>query len=262
MNIDLRGMTLDEVKYHFEMCGKFERRKVPFHCILYLYYIPNDVLACFSKYLYALKQIDISFFSKIVLTNDSYLIVKPLTAFFELTNTPDIEMTSLVSSNEIKYHHPDFLRCYDASCIHRLIDFYNEGISKVQGFHDLIHFYEIPSTYIFTERNVLYELPEDYEKNLHFDDEKLACYLNDCDYPIIKYKKIQYTFYHDTSKIPFDFDPDVYRWLHIDLQHMTLEDAEYHFRHMGIKEGRTYKRDQTIIIPDYLCDHLPDWIFE
>jgi hypothetical protein len=262
MNLDLRNMTLDEVKYHYEMCGKFERRKVSFTCILYLYYIPNDVLACFSKYVYALKQIDVSGFSKIILTNDSYLIVKPLTAFFDLTCRPDIEMSSLVSSNEIEYHHPDFLRCYDASCIHRLVDFYNEGISKVQGFHDLIHFYEIPSTHIFTERNVLYELPEDYLKNLHFDDEMLSHYLNHHDYPIIKYKKIQYTYYEDTNEIPADFDPDVYKSLHIDLQHMTLEDAAYHFRYMGIKEGRTYKRDQTIIIPEYLCDHLPEWIFE
>jgi hypothetical protein len=171
-------------------------------------------------------------------------------------------MSSLVSSNEIEYHHPDFLRCYDASCIHRLVDFYNEGISKVQGFHDLIHFYEIPSTYIFTERNVLYELPEDYAKNLHFDDEMLSRYLNHHDYPIIKYKKIQYTYYSDDAIMPSDFDPDVYKSLHIDLQHMTLEDAAYHFRYMGIKEGRTYKRDQTIIIPEYLCDHLPEWIFE
>lgn len=262
MNNDLRDMTLDDIKEHYNTNAKFERRRVPFDCILYLYYIPNDVLACFSKYLYALKQIDVSGFSKIILTNDSYLIVKPLTAFFDLTNRPDIEMSSLVSSNEIEYHHPDFLRCYDASCIHRLVDFYNEGISKINCFNDLIHFYEIPSIYIFTKRNVLYEMSEDYKKNINYDDEMLSHYLNHHDYPIIKYKKLQYTYYSDDAVMPSDFDPDVYRMMYTDLQHLTLDHATDHFQRHGMKEGRTYKRDQTIIIPEYLCDHLPDWIFE
>jgi hypothetical protein len=262
MNKDLKHMSDEELDQHYKSYGKNEPRKIPFMSTIYMYYLPNDVYACFSKYRYALQNVNLSKFSKVVLTNDSYFIIKPLNRFFELANTPDIDMTALVASNEITYHYSDFLRCYSASCIHRLVDFYEEHESKIHNFYDLNCIYEIPSMHVFERRNVLYDMPGDYMKNIHFDDEVLPYYLDELEYPVIKYKKVLHTYYADRSQLPRDFNPLVYRGLNIDLQQMTLDEVSAHFIQFGMREGRLYKKNQRIVMPEYLQKYLPDWIQE
>jgi hypothetical protein len=258
-NHDLKHMTNEELDAHYKRYGKNEPRKMPHTNNIYVKYTKNDVFACFSKYMYGLELIELEKVSKIIFTNDSFLIVKPLIDFYELTQEDDIQMTSLVTSNEITYHHQDFLRCYDSECIHKLVDFYRENASKIKCFYDLNRFYEIPSTHIFERKNVLYEMPDNYTKNLHFDDSKLPYYLDMLDYPVIKYKKILHTHYSGRS-IPRDFNPELYKALNIDLRHMSAKEATDHFILFGMEEGRLYKEKQRINRPGYLLKYLPEWI--
>jgi hypothetical protein len=99
-------------------------------------------------------------------------------------------------------------------------------------------------------------------KNIHFDDEVLPYYLDELEYPVIKYKKVLHTYYVDRSRLPRDFNPLVYRGLNIDLQQMTLDEVFAHFIQFGMREGRLYKKNQRIVMPEYLQKYLPDWIQE
>jgi hypothetical protein len=54
-----------------------------------------------------------------------------------------------------------------------------------------------------------------------------------------------------------DFDPDMYKDLHSDLFHLNTKEATEHFYKYGIYEGRKYKKDQELIIPEYLKNKLP-----
>jgi hypothetical protein len=96
-------------------------------------------------------------------------------------------------------------------------------------------------------------------KNLHFDDNMLSHYLEELDYPVIKYKKILHTHYSGRS-IPADFNPAVYKKLNIDLHQMSDMEAQEHFILFGMEEGRLYKERQSIDQPKYLLKYLPKWI--
>ena len=73
-------------------------------------------------------------------------------------------------------------------------------------------------------------------------------------YPIVKLKKISFSSY---KEFPKDFNPNVYKKIHIDLNHMSDYDAFQHFKMYGFKEGRPYKRNQKPIISDYISKILP-----
>ena len=260
MNPDLCILKDDtEVQMHYYNHGRFEnRRGFPFTHNIYIQYIKNDKYACFSKYLHYLKKMEMSIYNKIILTNDSYVIVNSLNSFFELA-VQDVDMTGIISSNETRYHYPDFLRCYNKNSIHTLIEFYDKNRHRIKCFDDLIRVYEIPSTYLFKNRNVLYEVDQDYKKNIHFDNEVLPYYLKDIQYPIIKYKKLIPTVY-TSKKLPKDFDPNVYQTMNGDLSHLSTDQLESHFIDFGISEGRLYKPNQKRKFPDYIKPHLPDWL--
>ena len=58
------------------------------------------------------------------------------------------------------------------------------------------------------------------------------------------------------DKFPDDFDPKVYKSLHIDINHMSISKAAEHFKVHGFKEGRTYKQGQQVRLAKYLVKAL------
>ena len=221
-----------------------------------IHHIPNDHLACFSKYIYALRNSHTQQYDKIILCNDSFVIIKPLEKFKDKMLL-DVDVTSLLASNQTKYHYTDFLRCYNKQSIGVIYNYYLDNASHIKSFNDLINIYELNSTSLFERRNVVFEAEKTYNGNINFDDTKLQKYIAD-GYPIIKCKtllRITYT----SNTLPIDFNADVYKLLHSDLHHLTTTQLTTHFQSCGWSEGRHYKPNQTNILPDYISkifDHI------
>jgi hypothetical protein len=169
----------------------------------------------------------------------------------------DVDVTTLLASNEIKYHYTDFLRCYNKQSIGIIYNYYLNNALRIKSFNDLIHIYEIESTRLFKSRNVVFDAEESYKGNINFDDTKLQQYILD-GYPIIKCKtllRITYT----SNSLPKDFNVDVYKQLNPDLHHLTNSQIIQHFTINGISEGRPYKSTQQSIMPEYISkalDHI------
>lgn len=218
-----------------------------------IYYISNDIYVCFSKYIFLLTYYDISQYDKIILCNDSFVIVHSLQSFRDLF-MQDVDLTSLCTSNETKFHYTDFLRCYNPSSIRILVQYYLDNAHRIKGFYDLITIFEIDSTYLFKQRNVVYLVDETYSGNINFDDLKLEHYIRN-GYPIVKIKKLLSIYYINNS-IPTDFNAMTYISLNADLSHFNNAEATQHFQTHGWKEGRAYKVSQQSTIPSYLKEAL------
>jgi hypothetical protein len=221
-----------------------------------IYHIPNDVLACFSKYIYIMKNLDMQQYDKIILCNDSFVIIKPLNRFRDKM-LQDVDVTSLLASNEKKYHYTDFLRCYNNKSIGVIYNYYLDNAARITTFDDLINIYEIESTRLFTKRNVVFEAEEQYLGNINFDDVKLCQYISD-GYPIIKCKRITMRTKYVSNRLPKDFKTGTYKLLNPDVKHFTEKQVVFHFQKHGWIEGRLYKPDQQINLPEHIVHAFED----
>jgi len=249
------------------------------------FYQDNDRFYCFSKYMnyYNLNKHIVDQYDNLILTNDSVLVTRSLRRFEDLF-IPSVEMSCLLKSNEIKPHYPDFLRRYNRTGVNKLMEFYNQNMHKIKDFQSLIIFYEIDSSSIFDHHmiNCLYDAEDGYDGNIHFDNEKMEHYLNNLDYPVIKIKKLQITIYENpqiktirkrhvmpnyfitnnrrinrrTNNLPTDFVPEIYKNLNVDLKNFSDQMLIEHFLKCGMKEGRLYKKDQQIILPNFIIEYF------
>ena len=218
-------------------------------------YTYNDSTVCYGKYLHVLLNMDISKYDNVILTNDSFLITKSLTGFKSLFIEP-IEMTSLIASNQINKHYPDFLRRYNKVGILKIIYFYKTRLTKDYSFADIIREIEVKSHLIHNNSiNVVYDSIPGYNENIHFDNVKLKDYLYNKNYPIIKIKKLQFTTYNN-RQLPSDFNPNEYKSLNPDLSTFGNDDVTKHFLKHGMSEGRIYKKNQQLIYPNFLTQYL------
>ena len=219
-------------------------------------YTENTNLICHGKYMDAIDKTDMDEYSNIILTNDSFLIVNSLMPFKNLCNK-DRELVGICDNYEIKYHLPDYLRCYNIEGLKKIYKYYKENIPKITDFQSCIIVYEVDSLKIFNNYSVLFKMDSTYKKNMHYDDFVLKDYLENKNYPIIKLKKLFGTQYKSNS-LPLDFNEDEYKKLNTDLNNV---DGKNHFLSYGIKEGRLYKQNQKLNIPDYLQAFYDKLIF-
>jgi hypothetical protein len=235
-------------------------------------YTENSKLLCQKKWYEYIKNFKKYNFDYFILTNDSFLITRSLLDFKNLFNK-NTELVGIIDSYEIKYHYPDFLRCYNNIGIDKFIKLYDNlknnttlnglfdnddnktNINNHDNYQLIVNNYEIDSTYIYRTKNTLFKCESDFLGNIHFDDCKLEEYLYIKNYPIIKIKKLQLTHYEDKN-IPDDFDPLVYKSLHADLKYYDTVIAREHFKVCGLNEGRIYKRNQECNYLKYLKEYL------
>ena len=153
-------------------------------------YIKNNCYLCQGKWFYYLSTINFKKYNNVILTNDSYKIIKSLVDFRNLW-LGNREMTTLLVSNEKKYHATDFLRRYNKNGIEKIYNFYKEHINYKENisFDEVINKFEIESTYIFKSFNYAYI--ENDPVNINFDSKYFYDYIVNKNYPIIKIKKIQ-----------------------------------------------------------------------
>lgn len=221
-------------------------------------YVQNTNYICHKKWLdYYLENKEfVNKYDNIILTNDSYLIIKELYEF-EKIFYEDIEESTLLASNEGYFHHTDFLRRYNKIGLQKIMKYYIENINMNNNisFKTMINKFEIDSLNIFNSSNYLF-----YEKesvNIHFIEPYCQIYLEKYNYPIIKIKRLEYTNY--CEPINFDskpFEPQIYKSLHPDLMELNDLELHKHFNDCGIKEGRKYYHGQETIFVKYFYNIL------
>jgi len=225
--------------------------------IIYFKYAINDDRICYSKIHnyyknYYLNSYD-SIFNNIIVTNDSYLLIREINDFTKLFNDK-VEMTSLLLSHEGESHYTDFLRRYNINGFNKSMKNYEMMIGKELQLAALIRFFEIDSYKIFRTCNYLFDSPKK-NINIHFIEPYCQKYLNNKNYPVVKLKKIQFTTYNN-NMLPKDFNNKIYQSLHLDLSHLDVNSIHKHFINHGWAEGRKYKVDQNVILHKYMSDIL------
>jgi hypothetical protein len=257
-NPDLLHMSIEEAKNHFTTCGFRESNRLHiFSGFIFVFYCENYGY-CYGKWRHFFTNIATKTkYKNYILTNDSFLITKPLDEFYALVKTNQYDLISLSASNEISYHYTDFLRNYNLESMTTYINFVTTQLSIYSNFLDVIHYIEIPSYKLFNNCKCIYDAELDCSKNVHFDDDKIMHYLNELNYPIVKIKKISVPYY-DLSNVPSDFDHNEYVNLYPDLK--NVNDLRDHFLNHGMNEKRYYKKHQRIYIYPPLKEYLLDYV--
>lgn len=252
---DLKYLNNYELREHWISVGKKENRTF-FNSMYNIYfdYIPNNKFVCQGKWVHYLNKIDYNNFTNIILTNDSFVITRSLFDFKQLIQ-PNIELVALLESYEEKHHYPDFLRAYNVSGIKKILNYYETNKENITDFWSVVVNYEINSSHIFNNVDVLYKNKNEHNKNIHFDDNLMQEYIYNKNYPVIKIKKFAFNKY-DITELPLDFDSKEYKVLNNDLKDISDEDATKHFLNHGVNEGRLYKKDQVNILPYFLENYL------
>jgi len=209
--------------------------------------ILNDPInVCYSKYQYYLNNYDISGYDRVILTNDSYYLLRDLDSFIRLCEV-NTELVAYMSSNEIQYHYTDFLRCYNKAGIAKIKDHYNSVTAT--SLSDAINKNELGSSGLFIDPLILHHAYPGFGGNVFFDDFMLRRVLFDDHIDLVKIKaliRIKYT------EFPSDFDPFVYRALNPDLSQLDDDAATEHFKARGMAEGRRHKPTRDVIEPGFL----------
>jgi hypothetical protein len=204
-NKDLENLTDEQLIKHFFCNGIYEFRSETNYKIINLIYVNNTTSVCYDKYLHFYNNYNIHF-GKILLTNDSFLITRPLNNLFDtFISSNDLELLSLNSSNELRYHYSDFLRIYNNLGFTKIMEYIKTSIyNNNKSFYELITNIEIDSINLFDKKRCLYESEPDFFGNIHFDDSKCHHYLYNLNYPIVKLKKIT-SYFYENREFPEDY---------------------------------------------------------
>jgi len=218
-------------------------------------HVPNDKYLCHGKWICALQNTDISNFENVILTNDSFIFRHSPSEFYNRIDT-DTELVALLDSYEIKYHYPDFLRCYNKEGLQKVIQYYYTNKSKISDFQSVVDLYEVGSTDVFQSDKVKIAYKQECARpiNIHFIDPFTFDYLTNKDYPVIKIKKVLFSL-ENPSHLPFNFSASLYQRMYSDLQGNILDENELkaHFLNVGVSEKRPYTPFlETINVDVYL----------
>jgi len=239
---------------------QYDDKNIEFH------YCANLISLNHGKWIFYIDNIYKHDYDHVILTNDSFLIIDTIIPFIELHLSDNYEMTGMISSREGGWHCQDFLRAYNSDGIIKAVEFYKEknilnglfldvkdvDATRYQEAHKALVNSEIESCQVYSKQACLYTLPLTYKKNLNFDNETLKEYIEDKAYPIIKHRKLGFTEYK-RKIIPKDFNPQEYKSINPDLNFPTEQELTQHFKEYGLHEGRLYKKDQEVNLPEFIA---------
>lgn len=263
-------LKLDPLRNQIEQ--KYQDVDIEYH------YCANLNSLCHGKWCFYIDNFYQHDYDNIILTNDSFLVIKSLQKVLNLHTKANANMTGLVSSREQKWHCQDFFRIYNKESLKEIITFYKRSISHsglmedveildkkrfLDSYHACVKA-EIESCQQFSGIECYYTLPLSYKKNINFDNDMLQDYIENKDYPVVKVKKINFTCYKDdySNKLPEDFDAFSYLECNADLPFTKQEYLEEHFMKHGFLEGRMYKKNQELQYPEYLKPHIGGFLHE
>jgi hypothetical protein len=155
---------------------------VPNNKIIKYIEIPNDKYIDIGKYIYVLNAIktDDSIskdYDFVVLINDSIIIQKPITHFYNMTIKMNKELYAYNDSSEITYHYQSYLYAIKYNAIDKLINYFAIRKFKINGYNDVIHQIELKLTSVYENDNDCFlkiaKLPCNISKNVYFVNDNL-----------------------------------------------------------------------------------------
>ncbi len=184
-----------------------------------------------------LKDFHYSPYDYVFFMTDKIFLNDSISGFFDLImNGMDaIPFYSLIDSYEYKYHLSDSLFFIKSKMVPVLVSFFQIRYDSIQNNRDYV-------VNVRTEIMNLFPLSDCYIKCRESEPEE---------YPFIYFSFFTSPFYENKS-LPEDFDPEEYKDLHSDLQHLDNEAATNHFLKYGIQESRLYKHNQVFKYSPYI----------
>ena len=252
---DLLNMDENELKNHYYGNGIREGRYINNinETFIEIVNTINDDKLCYSKFYHYLANNNVNHFDNIIMTNDSYFLLRDIPDFFNLFDE-NIEMSTILVSYEIKEHATDFLRRYNKIGIKKWIEYYEKFMNKKLSINELILAIEVNGCKIFNSYNTVFSSSET-NSNVNLDNLLFEIYTSLHNYPIVKLKKILRSNY-SLLKLPYDFNIDDYLLLNPDLKDIPYNKLSNHFINNGYKEGRIYKSNQQIVNSEYESEIL------
>ena len=152
------------------------------HNILKYIEIPNDKFIDIGKYIHVFDTIqkDDSMdkdYEFVVLINDSIVVKKSITHFYNMVLKNNKELYAYNDSSEIKYHYQSYLYAIKYNAIHKLIDYFNIHKSEIHGYNDVIDKIELELYNIYANDSECFlkiaKLPCNINKNIYFHNDTL-----------------------------------------------------------------------------------------
>ena len=162
--------------------------------------IPNDKYIDIGKYIHVLNVIETDDSMKkdydfVVLINDSIIIKKSITHFYNMIIKMNKELYAYNDSSEIKYHYQSYLYAIKYNAIHKLLDYFKYHKFEINGYKDVIDIIELELTGIYANNRDCFlkiaKLPCNINKNIYFHNDALYNLLfNNGILPFIKIRAI------------------------------------------------------------------------
>jgi hypothetical protein len=139
--------------------------------------IPNDKFFDFGKHIHILDiiQSDNSYnkdYDFVVLFNDSVIIKKSISYFYNFIIKMDKELYAYNDSSEIKYHYQSYLYAVKYNAIHKLIEHFKNHKDMINHQNDVISKLELKLNDIYSDSNDCFlkiaNLPCNLNKNIYF----------------------------------------------------------------------------------------------
>uniref|UniRef100_A0A6C0EFL1 Uncharacterized protein n=1 Tax=viral metagenome TaxID=1070528 RepID=A0A6C0EFL1_9ZZZZ len=163
--------------------------------------IPNDKYIDIGKYIHALNIIETDGslskdYEFVVLINDSIIIKKSITHFYNMTIKMNKELYAYNDSSEIKYHYQSYLYAIKYNAIHKIIDYFNNHKFEINGYKDVIDKIELELNGVYANDNDCFlkiaMLPCNINKNIYFHNDALYnLLLNNEILPFIKIRALE-----------------------------------------------------------------------
>lgn len=219
-------------------------------------FVENDAIKvdC-SKWIVPLRELEADMRSgksdRIVLLNDSFLLVRPVPELFDDKQHNDV-LGLVWSSNEPDRHIQSYIRSLSSEGTLSYMSYYDKNAGSVTSVHDFIVKFEVNADWSPSPVEAIFEAP----KAGHPDNDASQKELIAKGYPAIKLKKFHVP--DDPwlsepdgirARLPPSFSADAYRKANHDLNHMTDEELENHFANFGKNEDRVYSNLPRTIKP-------------
>jgi len=128
--------------------------------------IDNDSTYDFGKWIYTLKNVDISSYDYVIFTNDSFIIHKPIHYFYNLTSKMNVELYAYNDSTQNCYHYQSYLFSLKNSAIQKFIDKFDSVKDNIKSQQDVINEFELKMTTFFNTYDCFLKIGnEHYHKN-------------------------------------------------------------------------------------------------
>jgi hypothetical protein len=174
--------------------GHGEKLKTKLLTKVKMYYeIPNDNYFDFGKWVYVLKNYDISNYNFIVFINDSFIIRSPINHYYNLLSIINKELYGYTDSCDYEYHYQSYLFAVKKYVVPRFVAFFESKKNKINCFEDVITNLEVKMAAFFQSRDCFLKLTNNpqYKGNIFFVSDTLykRLFLNKL-LPFIKVKRL------------------------------------------------------------------------